>query len=287
MIYPANFEQKVGFDRLREQVAALCTIRGGRERLCAEQFSTSQADVERRLALADEMRRLLEMEHDFPDDEFVDVDYILSKLKIEGSFLEVEEVVLLRRALASAGAIAGFILGRGEELYPELRLRSRGIEAFPEIVRAIDGIVDQYGKIRDDASPELQQIRRMILEREGQAAKRLQQRITELGVRKAFGGTKSVLVRQILNENLMLTLLGGVVGLLFSYLAVYAMRMWLFTNNQNVGTSGELSLNMEALFSPWVFLLAFVFCVVINLLSAALHAWIAARHTIVDSLNDK
>ena len=91
-----------------------------------------------------------------------------------------------------------------------------------------------------------------------------------------------MLVRQILNENLMLTLLGGVVGLLFSYLAVYAMRMWLFTN-----TSGEFSLNMEALFSPWVFLLAFVFCVVINLLSAALPAWIAARHTIVDSLNDK
>lgn len=121
----------------------------------------------------------------------------------------------------------------------------------------------------------------------GLSNSRMQQRIAELGVRKAFGGTKSVLVRQIMNENLILTLLGGVVGLLFSYWAVYAMRMWLFTNNQNVGTSGEFSLNMEALFSPWVFLLAFVFCVVINLLSAALPAWIAARRTIVDSLNDK
>ena len=113
MIYPANFEQKVGFDRLREQVAALCTIRGGRERLCAEQFSTSQADVERRLALADEMRRLLEMERDFPDDEFVDVDYILSKLKIEGSFLEVEEVVF-----AAPGAGFG---GGDRRFYPGAR----------------------------------------------------------------------------------------------------------------------------------------------------------------------
>lgn len=65
------------------------------------------------------------------------------------------------------------------------------------------------------------------------------------------------------------------------------MRTWLFTNSQNVGTAGDFSLSMEALFSPWVFLLAFAFCVVINTLSAGLPAWMAARRTIVDSLNDK
>ena len=56
MIYPATFEQKIGFDRLREQVAARCTMRAARERLVAEGFSTSAREIERRLALADEMR---------------------------------------------------------------------------------------------------------------------------------------------------------------------------------------------------------------------------------------
>ncbi len=121
----------------------------------------------------------------------------------------------------------------------------------------------------------------------GLSSSRMQQRMAELGVRKAFGGTRWVLVRQILNENLMLTLLGGVAGLLLSYLSVYLMREWLFTGSGNVGTSGEFSLSMDVLFSPWIFLLAFAFCVVINLMSAALPAWLAAKRSIVESLNDK
>lgn len=121
----------------------------------------------------------------------------------------------------------------------------------------------------------------------GLSNSRMQQRVSELGVRKAFGATDGTLVRQILNENLVLTLIGGVVGLIFSYLAVYAMRTWLFTNRDNIGTAGDFSLSMGALFSPAVFVLAFVFCLLINLLSAGLPAWLATRRTIVDSLNDK
>ena len=121
----------------------------------------------------------------------------------------------------------------------------------------------------------------------GLSNSRMQQRVSELGVRKAFGATGSTLIRQILNENLVLTLIGGAVGLVFSYLAVYVMRTWLFTNSQNIGTAGDFSLSMDALFSPMVFVLAFVFCLVINLLSAGLPAWLATRRTIVDSLNDK
>ena len=86
MIYPATFEQKIGFDRLREQVAALCTMRAARGRLADEGFSTSPREIERRLALADEMRLVLEMERDFPGGEYPDVDYVVAKLRVEGSF---------------------------------------------------------------------------------------------------------------------------------------------------------------------------------------------------------
>lgn len=179
MIYPANFEQKVGFDRVREQVAALCTMRTARELLAAETFSAVREEVEGRLALADEMRTVLMLEHDFPDGEFYDVDRIVAKIRIEGSFLDVEEVVALRKALACVGAVVGFVRGRAEGLYPALRERAEGVASFPEIVRAIDGIVDEWGKVKDNASPELQRVRGAIREREGLAARRLQQVLRE------------------------------------------------------------------------------------------------------------
>ena len=109
MIYPANFEQKIGFDRLREQVAARCTMRAACARLAGETFSTSAREIARRLTLADEMRLLLDMEHEFPGGEYPDVDHIVAKLRVEGSFLDVEEVVTLHRALTVVGGIVAFI----------------------------------------------------------------------------------------------------------------------------------------------------------------------------------
>jgi len=171
----SSFEQKIGFDRLREQVAALCTMRAARERLAGQTFSTDRAEIERRLALADEMRTILILEHDFPDGEYADVDRIVAKVNVEGAFLDTFEVVTLRKALGSIGEVVSFIRNRGADAYPALYRRSEGVEAFPQIVASIDRIIDRFGEVKDSASPELQQVRRAIREHEGQAAKRLQQ----------------------------------------------------------------------------------------------------------------
>ena len=173
MIYPQSFEQKIGFDRLRAQVAERCTMRAARERLAAHGFSTSQREIVERQTLADEMRQLLMMEHEFPGGDYPDIDAVTAKLHVEGTFLDVGEAVTLRRALATIGAVVDFVAGRGDR-YPELRRLTRGVESFPQIVGRIDGIVDEFGAVRDHASPALAEIRRAIREREGQAAKRLQ-----------------------------------------------------------------------------------------------------------------
>jgi len=175
MIYPSNFEQKIGFDRLRRQVAELCTMRAARELVETETFSTSAREIERRQSLADEVRRMLDLERDFPNEEFPDIDRIVGKIRVAGSFLQTEEVVALRRALASAGALVEFVMERDGKTYPELRSLSSGVQSFPGTVEAIDRIVDRFGQIRDNASPGLQEVRRAIREREGQASKRLQQ----------------------------------------------------------------------------------------------------------------
>ena len=82
MIYPATFEQKIGFDRLREQVAERCTMKAARELVAGQGFSTSPREIEERLALADEMRLVLEMEQDFPGGEYPDVEEVVAKLRV-------------------------------------------------------------------------------------------------------------------------------------------------------------------------------------------------------------
>ncbi|MBQ5396783.1 MAG: Smr/MutS family protein [Alistipes sp.] len=175
MIYPANFEQKIGFDRLREQVTALCSMQAARDIIAAEQFSTSRSEIERRQDIADEMRTLLMLDPDAPRDEFPDMEAVIAKIGVEGAFLTTEEVAVLRRALTAVGNMVGFVMNRSEEQYPRLRKRSERVCVFPDVVRRINQIVDDEGQIRDGASPQLVMLRRSIREHEGQVSKRLNQ----------------------------------------------------------------------------------------------------------------
>ncbi|MCC8171243.1 MAG: ABC transporter permease [Parabacteroides sp.] len=116
---------------------------------------------------------------------------------------------------------------------------------------------------------------------------RMKKRMAELGVRKAFGASQKELFGQILYENFIFTLIGGAVGLALSYFAVVMMKDWLlFTTIQSL-SSGTDTTSMKMLFKPMVFVYAFLFCLLINLVSAGIPAWIASRKNIVSSLNQQ
>lgn len=105
---------------------------------------------------------------------------------------------------------------------------------------------------------------------------RMQRRMEEIGVRRSFGATRRQIVGQVLSENLVLTLLGGLLGIVLSYVSIFLMRDWLL--------NGDKSISLEMVASPVIFVLAFIFCLILNLLSAGIPAWRVAKKNITDAL---
>ena len=174
VIYPSNFEEKIGFSTIREQCVALCTMQHARELLANEGFATREKDIAYRHSLAEEMRQILLSEREAPTDEFYDIAEIVEKAKVEGTFLEVSEVVQLGKALISAGDFVQFLHKSNAEQYPTLNSLAKPVKALWNIVADIRRIVDDKGCVRDGASEELRQIRQQIRRHEGQVSKRLQ-----------------------------------------------------------------------------------------------------------------
>lgn len=120
---------------------------------------------------------------------------------------------------------------------------------------------------------------------------RMDKRIGEMGVRKAFGAPRYSLFNQMIFENLMLTCLGGLFGLLLSYLIITLSQNWIFdimTDYVDIVHDGaEVVLSPSVLFNPMIFSVTFLICLVLNLLSGMFPVWKLMRKNIVESLNTK
>ena len=124
----------------------------------------------------------------------------------------------------------------------------------------------------------------------GMIASRMESRLAEMGVRKSFGAGRNRLLSQVMWENLVLTLAGGVLGLVVAWLVLYVGREWIFLLMDDYGvvpSGANAYVSGEMLFAPLVFLCAFLLCVLLNLLSALLPAWLSLRKPIVYSLYER
>ena len=180
MIYPKNFEQKIGFTEVRSLLRARCLSTLGKERIDEMNFSTDATQVNIWMEEIREFRRIQEGQDEFPLDNFFDVRESVARIRLEGTHMEVEELFDLKRSLETIIAIVSF-LSRGEETeqgevrhyYPALYNLADGVATFPLLVQRISQIIDKFGKMRDNASPELLQIRRELARIEGSISRTL------------------------------------------------------------------------------------------------------------------
>ena len=180
MIYPDNFEQKIDFVRVREAVKGCCLGDVGRWLTDKMRFMPKAADVRNRLAEVSEFMQLLQSQVDFPTDYFFDLRPLFDKMRVDGSFAEVEEIFNLYRSLSTVKAITRFFAKEeNTERYPSLSAISAKVVVHTYVIDSIEHIMSRQGQIRDNASPELAAIRRELAEKQGAASKLIRRIIAE------------------------------------------------------------------------------------------------------------
>ncbi len=178
MIYPDNFEVKLGFDKIRDMVrqSTLCPL--GAQRVDEMTFLTDRRALQHELSLLAEMKAIIELAtQPLPTDNFYDLTIPLKRIRLAGTFMETEELYDLMRSLRTIQALAQYLNPReGQEFrmddglggsanisfterFPLLRALAADVVTFPDIIRKIDQTLTPTGEIRDNASPQLAEIR--------------------------------------------------------------------------------------------------------------------------------
>lgn len=167
MTYPDNIESKIGFDSVRERIAACCSSALGRELVAEMAFSDSYRTVRTLLGRTAEMLAIIKGDAGLDIGSINDRRHTLLAIRVPGTAVAESELPGLRSCLEAMASIASFFAkNRNDETnetpYPFLDALAADMLPFPAIIAAIDRIIDPHGLIKDNASPELADIRRSM-----------------------------------------------------------------------------------------------------------------------------
>ena len=174
MIYPENFERKIGFDEIRTLLRERCLCQLGRDQVDELAFIDDVAEVRERLAEVHEFRQLMEETTDFPLQYFFDVREAVTRIRMANTHFEEDELFDLRRSLETIANIVKYLNGgEDEKTYPALARLAQDVPVFPAMIRRIDSIIDKYGNIKDGATMTLAGIRHELQKTEGSISRTL------------------------------------------------------------------------------------------------------------------
>ena len=174
MIYPSTFEEKTGFQQIRLLLQQECVSNMGAELVEKMNYSADFEEVKRKLEETDEFRSILLFDDPFPAQDFHDLREVFSHIHIDGTYIELEDLALLRGFVnAIIQVFVYFRIRNDQEKYPCLWAISKDIVLEKNLLESINKIIDPKGNLKENASEELRKIRRDIIRISGEADKKI------------------------------------------------------------------------------------------------------------------
>lgn len=173
MIYPRNFEEKVGFNRIREMLHELCLSPMGQSYVEKIRFSSNMELISRLLCQTEEFRQLLLKEGNFPSGDYFDLSPELKRISIEGTYIEKDKLFDLKSSLATILECITFITKQDHSLFPELTILAAPVNIEFDLIHTIERIIDGSGEIKDSASSQLAEIRRKLITKRSSIDKKI------------------------------------------------------------------------------------------------------------------
>lgn len=186
-VYPAGIERKIGFNIVRRMIAEQCVSPLGAAHVEAIAWQTDYDVIGRLLGETDEMVKIISSDSPLQLSDIVDPSPWLTPARVPGSFIEPHDLGQLRRSMATAAEIARFFeVDEGQASpYPYLRNVAAGIDSVPEVTRAINAVIDRNCEVKDNASPELRDIRSQLSQLSGRISSAIR-RVVATGIREGY-----------------------------------------------------------------------------------------------------
>lgn len=174
MIYPENFEQKIGFDTIRTLLKEHCISLMGVEHVDLMSYATDFDQVVLSLEQVHQMQTAIQFDDPVPAQDFFDIRPVLSRIRLEGTFVEIDELAEIRAVLSTVIQIFVYFRVKNEEdKYPTIWHLCKDLYLEKDLLEAINKIIDPKGQLKDNASEELRRIRREIIKISGEADRKI------------------------------------------------------------------------------------------------------------------
>ena len=174
MIYPKNFEHKIGFENIRQLLKKHCLSSLGEKFVDKIRFSGDFKSINKWLRQVSEFISIIELGENFPVQNYYDLTPELDRIRLEGTVIEIEQLFNLKTSLSTISDCLNYFNKSDEEKYPYLKETAANVYLENEILIRIETILDHKGNIKDNASTKLKEIRLELIRKLRNIDKKLQ-----------------------------------------------------------------------------------------------------------------